>query len=369
MDKYEKKRLKDLMGPGPREAIDQKKLMERVEDLKQLGVIFPNKYPPANLETHPEVLFGFLGEIEVAELLVKQFPPNTIEILENESIQGKDGTPYIGDIDIVIHNDPPIYLQVKNKILTSFDDNNPLQVDSINGGALKVIENQIQKDGLLDKPTLATAKIYLDPDGNISMDYSLKELVLQMDVTEIIPVHVNIIEFDDSVTKENDLKKIEGSIKGASSQLVKYNDGIIVPVINLTRFPHDQASIYTHIRDSLKDPTHPKKIGGVLLITNTYKQESSNEKQKNRRIIPISNPNAEDGKRLNEADFNNNLPDEDIYFEPPVFIIYGVWENTKPYDVKIENNCIMINGVKYCELPEGLSILALKQTLIPIKNE
>ena len=195
------------MGPGPRETIGQLKLKERVDVLKQLGVRFPKNYPPANLESHPEVLFGFLGEIEVAELLVKQFSPNKIEILENESTQGKDGKPYMGDIDIVIYNDTPIYLQVKNKFLLSFVDSNPLLVDSLKKAALEIIREQIHKDGLFYDPTLAKATIYLDPDGNSLMDFSLTKLEPPVDGTEIIPIHVAIIEFDDKVTKENKYKK------------------------------------------------------------------------------------------------------------------------------------------------------------------
>ena len=113
LEKSERIRMEKMLGPEPDFVFNQEKLEKRVEVIRNAGVILPDKYPPKNMESHRNHIHGVLAEIEVAELLIKQFPPESVEILEPDAKQGKNGKPYQGDVDIVIHQDPRFIFKLR----------------------------------------------------------------------------------------------------------------------------------------------------------------------------------------------------------------------------------------------------------------
>ena len=219
-----------------------------------------------------------------------------------------------------------------------------------------------------DIPTLARIKIRLDANNQPVMDGSFEPLSLPSTLDPLVPAHISIIEISEEVTMEIEKKKVEKSIKEASSQLSKFDDGIVVPVIDLSRYLHDQKSVIQHVKRLLDDTEHPKRIGGVLLITNSYEKDQldANIDVRTPRIIPIANPLAPEEKRLNEKDFNLGYSDESAFSEPQVSISVEIM-SAIPYSFEwgIEDDAVVINGYKYAELPKGLSKpLALKQSII-----
>src|SRR5438445_2015631 len=75
--------------------------------LKEKGVRFPIRYPPANLSPGSARFRGVWAEVEVLALLCQVVKPTLLELKDRDN--GRD-------TDIIIHTSPPYRLQVKGPL-------------------------------------------------------------------------------------------------------------------------------------------------------------------------------------------------------------------------------------------------------------
>lgn len=312
-------------------------LNRRVEALREKGVMIPDSYPPANLDPAEGPFRGFLGEVRVTELLCERFTSNKIQMLEPSD------PPTGNDIDIVIHTSPPYYLQVKDWLVTTVNVCGEAQsLEGMVQSARKVALDDVAKNWDFIS-TFSYLRIVLDDNG---------QLVLSEDSeTRIVPhsriVHVFMVEIDIELLKNTTERRLNRGIKEALKQLPKDSDGIVIPVLNLIWFPHDQAFAYVTTREILK--MHKWQIGGVLLLTNDYENRRV-------RLIGVANPNAPEGRGMKEDVFNPGYLDENMFSGSLVFISWTPPEAT-PH---IIGDLLMVESTAFAKLRSGLRILGVR---------
>ncbi len=336
--------------------LDTGKLRKRIDALRKAGVRIPDSYPPQNLEPSSTYFRGFLGELEVAELLASQFDPSKIEMLEPEPKQTKVDPDYV-DADIILHTTPRYYLQIKDWISLAQTKGQQSMIDDLVEEVRRMIQEDVKSRHWEALSTVSSVTIKLDANDAPVLNGSTSIV----NHPSIFRVHACIIEVDPGVYRQALFKKLKGSIRDAYGQLRNCDDGVIVPVINMLFYPHDQAEIYLKTKELLRCSPSWKQIGGILLITNSYGDalKDSNVARKP-RIIAVSNPNADDERRMNESEFNPNNMDETVFSESMVLISVDVdmsrW--------RMKDGKIYVDGFSFCHLPDGLSMPSMLRVVM-----
>jgi len=274
--------------------------------------------------------------------LVGVFSPQDLELRMQSDI---------GDVDIIIHTEPPHLLQVKDLVSNTIrptEDDKPLELEKAISTVLKRVKEDIEESGWKGG-TFTKVRIHLNNDKVLAMSGDC------MTVEECNEnINVSIIDVDSSVFELSMKLKLERCIRKAYSQLRYYqNNEIIVPVLNMSRYPHNQSVAYKAMKELFKDNPGWMEIGGILMVTNDYfrNSDSTGFHRSRIRLIGIENPNADSGRRLKLSLFNPNLDDEEIYEEDRMSILiepYGT-----PYMIK--GNSIYINRIKFGSISPNLS--------------
>ncbi len=312
--------------------LDAAALDRRVNALRALGVKMPTKYPPANLPITSSWFRGVLAQVEVAELLVEVFPPKLIEI--EPGISG-------ADVDIAIHTQPPSFLQVKDHMLSTVPNRGErMQIKELLGWVRGTVQADIS---YRDQSTVSTLRVHLGTDGQPAMSGETRNVV-QPGV-----VHVYIVDIEAEVVEVAVRAAVERRVAEAMRQLRGLTSGILVPVVDLTRYPHDQASVYRHTRELFRMNPGWTLAGGVLLLTNDYATESDQSvfHAMHRRLIAIENPNAPNERRIRPETFNPQFGDETVFQEG--LRVISVWPRV-PYIIDTDGQ-LFIGVKKFADLP------------------
>lgn len=318
--------------------LDLDNLRQRIESLKGKGVRIPSNYPPANLEAHTVWFRGFLAELEVVELLVENISPELIEM----KLPGEQG-----DVDIFIHAEPPQNLQVKSLFPEMVSTGKgTFSLESIKNKTKELIRDEI-KNKNLEQSTLSEVEVRLGDDGNPLLYGTTKP------IDSNVKANVTILGIDTKVMDAIVRNKIEKSIQKSLRQL-QYANGVRLPVIDLTLYPHNQKESYIFVKDLLQKNPQWRTIGGVLLVTSGYENVKADSGfiPKKRRIIGIPNPNSPENERLNPGMYNPDYLDEDVYEEEYVSIV--VEPSGTAYSIR--GGKLFIDGKYFTTLPDGLSV-------------
>lgn len=326
-----------MLGDSATPLLDAATLTRRVNGLRALGVRMPKKYPPANLPSLSPWFRGVLAQVEVAELLIEVLPPDLIEI--EPAIPG-------GDVDIAIHTQPSHYLQVKEHMLSAVSNRGDrMRIEELLGWVCRTVQEDM---GHRDQSTVSMLRIHLGKDGQPAMSGETRH------VASPGVVNVYVVDIEAEVVEVAVKGAVEKRVMDAVGQLRELTSGILVPVVDLTRYPHDQASLYRHTRDLFRTNTNWNLAGGVLLLTNDYVPEfgTSAFHSMRRRLIAIENPNTPSARRIRPETFNPPLGDETVYAEG--LRIISVWPRV-PY--RIDHDGQLFIGVKkFAHLPGNTGV-------------
>jgi len=317
--------------------LDNRRLCEAVGALRERGVRFPNWYPPLNLDPGSSHFRGVWSEIETLALLSQFVNPDLLEISERD--HGKD-------TDIIIRLSPPYRLQVKGPLATHVDSDYAIakMVRTARGDAARRfrIEQKTPWKGLF-----STIRIH---QGEQTEVYSGSTQSVNYPRT----VHAAVVEIDGAVLARFATKNIERWIRKAVRQLIRYDDdAVLVPVLNASRYPLDQARAYKYIKGIFtRHPRWGGRVGGVLLLLRGYGEPDpiTGLHATKIRFVGVENPLTPAERRLNPVLFNPVLQDEELYQENAVVISVD-----PPYEPwRIENRLLWVGGTIFGALPRQL---------------
>ena len=309
---------------------------EAMRALREKGVRFPIRYPPANLNPGSAQFRGVWAEVEVLALLCRVVKPTLLELKERDT--GRD-------TDIIIHTSPAYRLQVKG----------PLAVNVRADYAISSMVRTARQDALRRfraeqkthwKGLFSTIRIHPGQKTEVysgtsySVDYPSR-------------VHVAIVQIDHEVLAPVAKRNIEGWIRESVSQLVGYNDALLVPVLNVSRYSLDQARAYKYVKEIfVRHPRWKEKVSGVLLALPGYGDADpvTGLHARTLRLVGVENPLAPDGRRLNPGLFNPHIEDEEVFEENMVVI--SVEPPVEPW--RIENGLIWVGGTLFGPSPRQL---------------
>jgi len=313
-------------------------LRRRMERLRSLGVKAPADYPPRNLPPTSEWLQSVLSHIETAELLADVFPPISIEIEPPHEV---------GDVDIRVEGIKTYHLQVKNWIpehVRGETDSFPLEM------LIRSARSQVLEGFAPGNPASAFTKITVHwGRGGVPAFSGMSNTVQNSR-----GIHVTVVQIDPQILQEMARRKLRKSISVAVSQLVTAGPGVAVPVINLTRYPHDQRALIKETKLFLREDGALSVIGGVLLVTQRPgpKDPQTGLHYPERRLIGLENPNVARERRLDSKEFNPGLAEETAYAEQMIVIDV----DPPRQDVLIDGRAIIVDGVLFGFLPEETSV-------------
>jgi hypothetical protein len=160
-----------------------------------------------------------------------------------------------------------------------------------------------------------------------------------------------LVETDPSIL-ENTLKaKLERRIGDAFSQLRDNREGILVAVLNMRRYPHNQALAFKHVKALLQSHGEWSDLGGALMLTNDYNHEPNEAGFHNlrTRFIGVENPLCTETRRLEPSRFNPGLQDENIHEEWEAII------RVKPEGtpLSITDKAIYVGDTKFGDIPRN----------------
>jgi len=320
------------------ELLGQSHLERTVERFRLAGVRVPAGYPPAHLDPSSEWFRGFLAELEVVELLMKQFPPEQIEMK----------MPSEGDTDIVVCSKPCYLLQVKDMAISLVRNADETQVplEDVTAAAIRQTNADIESKNPAGS-FFTRIEIHRDSKGSLAFTGDISE------VTYAGRVRLWLVEVDPGVIEESMKLKLERCIGKAYLQLRGHDKGVLVPVLNMRRYPHDQAFAFKHVKRILKENPRWKKLGGVLMVTNDFSKEAGPFGFHSPRIrfIGIENPNAPAVRRLVPQSFNPIHDDEVVHEERRAIIHIEPLET--PFS--ISEGKILIDSTVFGEVPRNYS--------------
>lgn len=309
-----------------------------MERLRLAGVKSPADYPRPNLPPSSEWLRSELSVIETAELLAKVFPPSSIEI---EPVQDE------GDVDIRVADRKTYHLQVKAwtpEQVPGIGDAMPLET------LISQARSQVLRDFSAKSPNSSFTKITIHWGKDGGPAYS----GLSNTVQNSYGIHVTVVTVDAAILEEMARRKLERSIAKAAEQLKEVGSAILVPVVDLARYPHDQTALIKEGKRLLSHNSQLAGIGGVLLVTQRpgKKDPGSGLHYPETRLIGIGNPKATEERRLDPRVFNPTLGGEVAYEERMVILRV----DPPQIDVRVDGRAIIVNGVLFGYLPEGTSV-------------
>src|SRR3990172_2276191 len=128
---------------------------------------------------------------------------------------------------------------------------------------------------------------------------------------------MTVLEISSELTNAIAETKLRDSLCEAFRQLKGYDDAILAAVINLARYPHDQAHLYKHAKSLFERNRAWKGLGGVLFVTASHPVEeaASGFYLQNLRFVGVENPNATAARRLDPYAFNPRMDNEALYEE------------------------------------------------------
>lgn len=299
-----------------------------------MGVRFPDPYPPRDLPQNSIWFRSVLGQIEAAELVARTHAPDSSRVEPP-----REG----GDVDILISGPPKYRLQIKEWIPTNV--RTPLGTTSIAALARSTRLDVLTRfdGGRLVAPALHRIRIH--PDRRRGVAY----LARSHKVDSTGNAQMTVLEIASDLMNASVRSKLDGSIRDAHRQLRDYSDAILVPVINLARYPHDQAHLYRHTRDLFSRNTNWRMLGGILFITadHPWEEPVTGFYSHELRFIGLENPNAPASKRLDPYAFNPRLDNEEVYQESTV-ILSTVPQGTP---LRILRRQLWLDGSYFGELP------------------
>lgn len=331
--------FKRLLLVSTRVAIlDNRRLGEAVGALRERGVRFPSWYPPMNSDPGSSHFRGVWSEIETLALLTQFVNPDLLEISERD--HGKD-------TDIIIHLSPPYRLQVKGPLATHVDADYSIatMVRTARSDAIRRfrIEQRTPWKGLFSSIRIhqgEQAEVYSGSSHSVNYPRI---------------VHAAVVEIDGAVLARFAMKNIERWIRKAVRQLIRYDDdAILVPVLNVSRYPLDQARAYKYIKGIFaRHPRWSGRVGGVLLLLRGYGESHpiTGLHSTKIRLVGVENPLTPTERRLNPELFNPHLQDEEMYQENAVVI--SVDPAYEPW--RIENRLLWVGGTIFGVLPRQLA--------------
>lgn len=166
-----------------------------------------------------------------------------------------------------------------------------------------------------------------------------------------ILAHAAVVQIDPEVPAPMAEKNLRRWTQKAVGQLGRDQDAsLLVSVLNVSRYPLDQAKAYKLVRQVLTDrPQWSDNVAGVLLILRGYgdRRPESGLHVSHLRLVGVENPLAPEARRLRPEVFNPGLKDEDLYQEG--LVVISVDPPTEPY--KIENGLIWVRDTLFGALP------------------
>lgn len=329
--------------------IERSKLQDRVNNLRPRGVRFPAKYPAANLDEDPTNLRTTTGQIEVVELLAEHHDPKVIEV--EPGIRP-------GDVDIILHKTPKVYLQVKDLADVHIDKGG---VYSKTASWLEVVKREIREEIAKHEGISTFTQVDITKGEDRIPRYSGET----KRVDRHPPAHVILIQISADVLLKESLQKLKGSYDEARKQLEEAPvQGVLVPVLNLTRFPHDQAATIKFFRELFNTRQAPTP-GGIVLATSDFPGPVRGQigTTYRRRLIPIPNPHSPEAQRLVERDFNADAGEEWLFQEHSSLLYFERLDKEPPNRLlEFRDGSIYVDGVRFCEPlvdgDSGLNIFA-----------
>ncbi len=306
--------------------------------LRARGVKAPTEYPPRNLPPASEWLRSVLSVVETAELLAAVFPPASIEIEPSQKP---------GDVDIRVHGARTYHLQIKSWTPERIRGRGEtLSLDELIRQARVQVLGRFARNSPASSFTKIT--VHWGKDGRPAFSG------LSVTVQSSYGIHVTVVEVDSAILLEMARRKLQRSIELASEQLEPVDAGVLVPVIDLTRYPHNQTDLIKEARRLLSERPAWANIGGVLLVTKRPGQEDSHTGLHfpEARLIGVENPNAPKDRRFDPKVFNPTLDEETIYEERMVVIRV----DPPQVDLRIDGRAIIVNGALFGYLPKETSV-------------
>ena len=277
-------------------------LKARVERLRAVGVTFPQIYPPRNLPPTSEWFRSILGQIEVVELAAASHPPDRIVVEPPKEH---------GDVDVLIAVSPKYRLQVKEWIPVNI--RTPGRIIPISEMTTSTRLDALRRFAGGRKVGAALHRIRIHPDTQHGVAYSGTSQA----VGSTENVQMTVLEIASQLTNAIAENKLRDSLCKVFRQLKGYDDAILVAVINLARYPHDQAHLFKHAKWLFERNRAWRGLGGVLFVTASHhiEEATSGLYLQNVRFVGVANPNAMPSRRLDPYAFNPRMDAELLYEE------------------------------------------------------
>jgi len=249
------------------------------------------------------------------------------------------------DTDILIHLSPPFRLQVKGPLLTNVRADNAL-IELVRWARTDALrrfraESRSPWKGVFSNIRVHSGKLVEEHSGT---SYS---------VNHPAEVHVAVVEVEHEVTASIAAKSMDRLIRHAVSQLVGYSDALLVPVLNLSRYPLNQAEAYKQARGIfVQHPRWKDKVAGILLVLQGHgdKDAISGLHASTLRLVGVENPLAPEERRLKPEMFNPIVQEEEVYLENLV-----VTSVDPPFvRWRIENGLVWVGATLFGPLPKPL---------------
>lgn len=317
-------------------VVGRKQVAELGRALREKGIRFPHGYPPANLDPSSAPFRGVWAELETLALLARVIDPGLLEVSKRDDRM---------DTDILIHLSPPLRLQVKGPLITN------VRADQAIIGLVRWARNDALKRFRAERRTpwkgvFSNIKIHLGEqvEEHSGTSYS---------VNHPAEVHVAVVQVENQVLASMASKNMDRWIRQAVGQLAGYGDALLVPVLNLSRYPLNQADAYKQVKSIfLRHPRWKTRVAGALLVLQGHGDTDavSGLHRSSLRLIGVENQLAPEGRRLKPEMFNPVVQDEEVYLENVVVT------SVDPPSVlwRIENRLVWVGDTLFGPLPKPL---------------
>lgn len=181
--------------------------------LKNKGVRFPERYPPANLHPGGSQFRGVMAELETLVLLAEVVDPKLLELAERE-----DGR----DTDIIIRLSPPYRLQVKGPLAANVRTDYTI-MKMVRVARTNALNEFRAKHNTPWRGVFSNIKIRSGKKTEVSSGVSYS-------VDHPRRVHAAVVQIDSGVLAGLASRNLDRWVRGAVSQLSRYTDALLVPV-------------------------------------------------------------------------------------------------------------------------------------------
>lgn len=316
--------------------LTSERLRDVVHGLMDQGVRFPERYPPANLPSGGPSFRGVWAEVETAALLARVVDPELLELAPRDEA---------GDTDIIVHLSPPYRLQVKGPIPAHVSEDLAI-LAMVRSARREALQRFHAEQPTTWQGVFSNIRIHQGKDGETHSGISRS-------VDHPSPVHVAVVEIDKEVLATIAKKNLERWIREAVRQLVRYEDALLVPVLNLSRYPLDQAEAYAQVKQMfLRHPRWQDKVSGVVLVLRGYQEPDlvTGFHTSDLRLVGVENPLAPKERRLKPETFNPNVYHETVFREE--LVVISVDPPFVPW--RIEHRLVWVENTPFGALPKPL---------------